>query len=200
MIQKKSGRPRGFDKEAALMAAVEVFWEKGFDGASLDDLTGAMGINRPSLYNAFGDKRTLFLAALEAYGEKLGQPPLQAFQAEPDIRKAIADFLRVGLEGHIRSETDAKGCMMATCGAMAHGTVEGVDDRMRHGMQHTHDAIVARFEKEKAAGVLPSDFPSPNKARLLVDMMQAQALRARMGEPREVLCSDVDYRIDAVLG
>jgi len=75
MIQKATrprGRPRGFDELQALEKATQVFWSKGYDGATIDDLVGGMGVGRPSLYAVFGDKRTLFLRVLRAYAEKKG--------------------------------------------------------------------------------------------------------------------------------
>ena len=68
-IESKMGRPRGFDENAALEAAMRVFWEKSYEGATLSDLTSAMGINRSSMYAAFGDKASLFQRAVERYGE-----------------------------------------------------------------------------------------------------------------------------------
>ena len=67
MTQKKIGRPRAFDKNEALTAAMKVFWIKGYDGASMKDLTNAMKINSPSLYSVFGDKHALYLASIDNY-------------------------------------------------------------------------------------------------------------------------------------
>src|SRR5688500_20409695 len=71
--RKPRGRPRSFDREAALDAAMEVFWRKGYEASSISDLTDAMGINPPSLYAAFGDKERLFMAAIERYSAERGE-------------------------------------------------------------------------------------------------------------------------------
>ena len=102
MVQKERGRPRAFDPENALSAATEVFWAKGFDGASLDDLTEAMGISRPSLYAAFGDKERLFEAALGHYANHFGAEGMMAFQSETNIRRAVELFLEVALDNAAR--------------------------------------------------------------------------------------------------
>src|SRR6476661_2036032 len=85
--RKPRGRPRSFDRDAALAAAMDVFWEKGFEATSITDLTEAMGINPPSLYSAFGDKEKLFLEAIEAYQQRRGDSCPYADQ--PTARGAV---------------------------------------------------------------------------------------------------------------
>ena len=87
------GRPRAFDTDAALEKAMMVFWHKGYDGASLTDLTDAMGINRPSLYAAYGNKEQLFRKALDRYGEGPASYFAEALE-EPTARKVIEKLLR----------------------------------------------------------------------------------------------------------
>src|SRR4051794_32394754 len=83
------GRPLSFDREAALDKAMHVFWEKGYEAASIADLTAAMGITPPSLYTAFGDKEHLFLEAIEAYGRGPGAFGARALAEEPTARSAV---------------------------------------------------------------------------------------------------------------
>ncbi|MBL8655529.1 MAG: TetR family transcriptional regulator, partial [Alphaproteobacteria bacterium] len=89
------GRPRRFDETAALDAAIDVFSRYGFEGASLDQLTEAMGINRPSLYGAFGDKAALFEKAVARYADGPGRAGVAAIEAAPDLDTAIRDFFGV---------------------------------------------------------------------------------------------------------
>ena len=91
------GRPRSFDRDAALQAAMRVFWREGYQGASIADLTGAMGIAPPSLYAAFGDKRALYLEALALYGETMGTA-LWAVLADGDCDE-LRSQLRTGRAG-----------------------------------------------------------------------------------------------------
>ena len=107
--RKKLGRPRNFDYDAALMQAMSVFWTKGYDGASLRDLTGAMGITGPSLYAAFGDKRELFLKTIDRYADVDGCEPVVAFETEDDIRKAVHGFLMEIIHYATEHESGAKG-------------------------------------------------------------------------------------------
>src|SRR5438128_8822547 len=88
----RRGRPRSFDREKALAAAMEVFWRKGYEGASLDDLTKAMGLNKPSLYGAFGDKAGLFRMVLDRYAEGPAAYVTRAL-AEPTGRAAVERLL-----------------------------------------------------------------------------------------------------------
>src|SRR6478752_5555063 len=97
MIQNATrpvGRPRSFDETGALEKATQVFWSKGYDGVTIDDLVAGMGVARPSLYAVFGDKRTLFLRALKAYAEKKGALAAKALLSPQTLRDSLAAFLR----------------------------------------------------------------------------------------------------------
>ncbi|RVH12130.1 TetR/AcrR family transcriptional regulator, partial [Sinorhizobium meliloti] len=87
------GRPRSFDRADALMRAMKVFWEKGYEGASLTALTAAMGINAPSLYAAFGCKEALYLEAMELYAQTVGTEIWAALETAPTAREAVSQFL-----------------------------------------------------------------------------------------------------------
>src|SRR3569832_2596169 len=92
------GRPRNFDELEALDQAIQVFWSKGYDGVTIDDLVDGMGVGRPSLYAVFGDKRTLFLRSLTAYAEKKGAVAAKALLAPQPLRASIASFLKHAVE------------------------------------------------------------------------------------------------------
>ena len=97
MIQKAArprGRPRNFDESAALAKAIQVFWLKGYDGVTVDDLVAGMGVGRPSLYSIFGSKRTIFLRVLRAYAERKGAGAAEALLAPQPVRDSIESFLR----------------------------------------------------------------------------------------------------------
>ena len=101
MIQKAArprGRPRSFNESAALEKAIQVFWSKGYDGVTVDDLVAGMGVGRPSLYSIFGDKRTLFLRVLRAYAEKKGALATAALHSPRTLRDSLGAFLRNAAE------------------------------------------------------------------------------------------------------
>ncbi len=106
------GRPRSFDRETALRAAMLKFWEKGFDGASLADLTAAMGINAPSLYAAFGSKEGLYLEALILYSGEVGVEIWSTLDKTPEVRRAFEQFLHATIDAYCQ-ESVPRGCMIA---------------------------------------------------------------------------------------
>src|ERR1700740_1434887 len=114
MIQNAArprGRPRSFDELEALEKAIQVFWSKGYDGVTIDDLVDGMGVGRPSLYAVFGDKRTLFLRALKAYAKKKGARAAKALLSPQALRASLASFIRQAVE-FATEEGSAVGCLI----------------------------------------------------------------------------------------
>lgn len=110
MVRLTCGRPKSFDKEVALEKALDVFWTQGYDGASLKDLTSAMGINKPSMYATFGNKEQLYLQAVEMYKQREGAPFFEAL-AQPQIRDVIAAIFSGIVDAKCSNEKH-KGCLM----------------------------------------------------------------------------------------
>src|SRR5579859_5816189 len=123
-IAAKPGRPRCFCEDVALEAAMRVFWEKGYEGASLTDLTEAMGINRPSLYAAFGDKEALFLKVIEHYANGPASYRRQAL-AEPTAHRVIEALLRGSLK-LLGDPHNPRGCLFVQGGAACSTAAEPV--------------------------------------------------------------------------
>src|SRR5271169_884785 len=114
MIQNASrprGRPRNFDELEALEKATQVFWSKGYDGVTIDDLVAGMGVGRPSLYAVFGDKRTLFLRVLKDYAEKKGARAAKALLSPRTLRDSLAGFLKHAVET-ATERGRARGCLL----------------------------------------------------------------------------------------
>src|SRR5579883_9458 len=114
MIQKPQrprGRPRSFDELEALEKATQIFWSKGYDGVTIDDLVAGMGVGRPSLYAVFGDKRSIFLRVLKAYAERKGALAAKALLSPPKLRDSIAGFLRYAVES-ATEKGSARGCLL----------------------------------------------------------------------------------------
>src|ERR1700691_5511496 len=108
---KPRGRPRSFDETEALERATQVYWSKGYDGVTIDDLVAGMGVGRPSLYSVFGDKRTLFLRVLRAYAEKKGARAAKALFSPLTLRDSLVGFLRHAVES-ATEEGSAPGCLL----------------------------------------------------------------------------------------
>lgn len=196
---KRIGRPRCFDTDEALWAAVNVFWAKGYDGASMKDLTEAMGINSPSLYAVFGGKHQLYLRAIDRYVSNDACAPLIAFESESDIILAIRAFMEAVIDEATEHESGARGCFLSSCVSTSAGEVEGVQSLLCQAIDDTDARLAARFDAEKTKGVLPKEFPSMERARLMFDLRQGHVFRARAGLGRETMIGDLDHRVAMVL-
>lgn len=196
---KKVGRPKKFDREQALTTAVNVFWRKGYDGASLSDLTKAIGINPPSLYAEFGDKEKLYRLAIEHYASNDACKPLVMFEDQIHIKDAVGAFLNEVILYSTRHESGAKGCFLSSCVATTAGEVEGVQSLMKQAIETTEKRLIARFDKAKSEGELGADFPSKQQARLMFDLRQGLVFRARAGCSAASMKKDLVKWIDIIL-
>lgn len=198
-VTKKLGRPREFDQDDALMAAVNVFWAKGYDGASMKNLTEAMGINGPSLYSTFGDKHNLYLQAIDRYSHNDACAPLVAFESEPNIRLAVLAFMNAAIEYATQHESGTRGCFLSSCVATTAGELEGVDTLLAQAIEETDERLAERFDLEKQKGNLSAEFPSMERARLMFDLRQGFVFRARAGLEAKVMKSELNQRVRMVL-
>lgn len=184
VIAATRGRPREFCIDHALAEALRVFWEKGYEGTSLTDLTDAMGITRPSLYAAFGNKEALFRKALDLYerekmayiAEALAKPTAREV-AETMLRGALANVTGEGPHGCLRVIASV------ACGEEAQSIRCEVMERTKAGK----DSLVARFERAKAEGDLPAHVDPEGLTRVLIAYLQGISVQANTGEPREEL-------------
>lgn len=188
MVQKcvkAPGRPRGFDVEQALDQAMHCFWKQGYAATSLDDLQAAMNISRPSLYNAFGDKRGLFLRCLEHYSQKIAAKCLEKLQAYDTIEEALTNFLQKSVQN---SCPEQNGCFVG-CIASSVDDPE-VRDFMAVSASGAQRAVATTMQLAIEKGQLPPDFPVETRARRAFDQMIALGFRARSGAPLEELLAD----------
>ncbi|MFS0773442.1 TetR/AcrR family transcriptional regulator [Sphingomonas sp. 1P08PE] len=179
------GRPREFCVDMALAAALRVFWTKGYEGASMADLTEAMGITKPSLYAAFGNKEALFHKALDLYeAEKLEYTRVALEQ--PTARSVAEYFMRGALETQT-SNCDPKGCLgvihSMACGAEAESIKADVLKRRASSQQ----ALVDRMERAKADGDLPAHVDVQGLTSYLYAILQGMAVQAGSGASRAEL-------------
>ena len=197
--KKKVGRPRSFDIDTALEVATHVFWEKGYDGASMKDLTEAMGINSPSLYSVFGDKKGLYFQAIQRYMDKVSCAPMNAFESETDIEKAVRAFMKAALDNATEQPAGRQGCFMSNCVSTSVETVEGSQKLLQEAIHSADNRLALRFDAEKEKGHLPEEFPSMERAQLMFDLRQGFVLRARAGISKQAMEADLDYRVQMVM-
>jgi AcrR family transcriptional regulator len=177
------GRPREFDVEDALAAALRVFWEKGYEGASLTDLTEAMEITRPSLYAAFGNKESLFKRALDLYETEKLAYVRRALDA-PTAR-AVAQRL---LEGSIENVTsECPGCLGVIVSVSCGGTSSPIQQDLRARAQSSRAALVERFERAIGEGDFSLPVSAEAMTQYLMTLLQGIAVQAGTGATREQL-------------
>lgn len=184
-IAATRGRPREFCVDHALTQALGVFWSKGYEGASLTDLTEAMGITRPSLYAAFGNKESLFRKALDLY-EREKMAYVGKALAQPTARKVAETMLR-GAVDTVSGVGEPHGCLRVissvACGPAAQSIHDEVVERSNKGKQ----ALIERFEKAQAEGDLPSHLNAEGLTRALIAFLQGISIQANQGATREEL-------------
>jgi AcrR family transcriptional regulator len=182
---KSVGRPRAFDPEKALDAALKVFWRKGYEGTSLSDLTQAMGINRPSLYAAFGDKEALFRKVLVRYAEGPAAYLWEAFK-EPTAR-AVAEQILYGSAELLGNPKNPRGCLMVQ-GALACGdSAISIQRELVSTRKKFEEAIVQRLKQAKVEGDLPADSNPSVLAHFLSTVTQGMSVEAASGASRKEL-------------
>ena len=195
--RRSPGRPQAFSPDEALDRAVEMFWEHGYEGVDMERIARAVSVTKPCLYREFGDKSALLLRAVERYVETYGAPMMKAFQAETDIRKAVAAFCETTVA--TATGNPRTGCLMA---AAALGQSERVTEIRKYcarGLAASAELLTQRFQKEIAAKRLSARISAKVRGRVLIDMMQGILLRARVGVPREELLIDARSYATVVL-
>jgi AcrR family transcriptional regulator len=195
MVQNKSsasarprGRPRTFDESQVLEAARDTFWKNGYAATSLDELSAATGLNRPSLYAAFGDKHSLYLRTLADNREWSVDGIRQHLAGDSPLRDALFNFLMDAADSTLAGESGARGCFVV-CTAVTEALRDGDTRAIAAGYVEDVDRVFQeRFERSVAelnTGVDPA-----SASKVAAAMLQTLAIRARTGSNREQL-SDI---------
>ncbi|MDP9797272.1 AcrR family transcriptional regulator [Catenuloplanes nepalensis] len=190
------GRPRAFDEETVLDRATEVFWLYGYEGASLSALTGAMGINRPSLYSTFGSKEELFKRAFARYHEKRVAQARAALD-QPTAYASIEAFLRSSADGLTDGDHPA-GCLSIQGGLACSPENARISAALATGRAATEAAIAERLTRAAAENDLPSGVDPHAMARFVMALSEGHAVHAAAGATRDDLQASVDMALRAV--
>jgi AcrR family transcriptional regulator len=174
------GRPRGFDRDAALEAAMFLFWRKGFAATSMNDLCDAMGVRSPSLYAAFGSKEALYLEAVEHYVRTQGPPVWDKLAEGATARAGIENLLMAGTESLPKSRATPAGCMavLAAVGDEWPAAITRVVKKVRLEML---GMLRSRLETAVAKGELPASTDIDGLSRFYLSVFQGMAIQARDG-------------------
>src|SRR3954452_3756682 len=182
---KRRGRPRAYDPDEALKRAAATFWKAGYAGTSLDDLVEATGMNRPSLYAAFGDKREIYLKTLDYYMQESRTLARAALAGDPPLRVFLKRFYDKALDLYFGD--GPRGCY--TVGTAA--TVAAVDDDVRKFLadrvRNADDFLRRQIEQGQARGDVARDPDRPALAYLATATLHTLAIRSRAGIPRKEL-------------
>ncbi|MBX3499186.1 MAG: TetR/AcrR family transcriptional regulator [Alphaproteobacteria bacterium] len=196
--RRPRGRPRAYDPERAMDRATATFWRAGYSATSLDDLTAATGMNKPSLYGAFGDKRALYLAALERYTEAGRVTMVEALRPDLPLRDGLQRVYDSALRFYLPADEAARGCFL-----IGTATTESVEDadvrkRLRDALRLYDSVFEARLAQAREQGEIAADADPAALARIASAVMHTLALRSRAGDPETMLRDIARAGIDLI--
>jgi AcrR family transcriptional regulator len=194
MHSRPRGRPREYDREEALGCALDLFAEKGFDATSLDDLARVMDMNRPSIYNAFGDKESIYLGALDLFIDRMRQSIGEFLVAEPDLEKALTDAYLGALDVYFFDDPP-RGCFVfctAPVEALTHGSIQ---KHMNELLEELDSLFESKFRQAQEAGEYPLELDAKLAARVAQGVLHSLAIRARAGESKASLRSMAKFAV-----
>lgn len=193
-----AGRPRTFEADAALEAALAVFWKKGYAGASLPALTEAMGMQRPSVYATFGNKEALFRRALEHYSNTRLAFFAEALQ-QPTAR-AVADALLTGFARLGTTPGAPAGCLAVNSALACSEDVEPIRRELVARRRARLGALTRRFERARAEGDLAAGVSPADLARCVMSLAQGMNVQAASGATRAELLRVADLALVGLFG
>jgi AcrR family transcriptional regulator len=184
-VRAPAGRPRSFDADQALDRALQVFWRRGYEGTSLSDLTAAMGINRPSLYAAFGAKEALFRKALDRYAEGHASYVKEALE-QPTARRVVESLLRDAAV-LLTDPRNPPGCLNVQGALACGGDAEPVRRELALRRVAAQKVLGVRLKRAQAEGDLPADANPAELARYVATVLHGMSVQAASGATRAEL-------------
>src|SRR4051812_24980329 len=197
---KRRGRPRAYQPEIALAKALDLFRKDGFAATSLDDLSAATGMNRPSLYGAFGDKRELYIKSYRRYRDDSRAAVADIFKTAAPIRERLQRIFSVALDIYLSGETGPRGCftvMTAASDAIADPEIRGI---VLEGLREHDKAFAGCFRTAIASGELPGTADPVALASIASATIHTLAVRSRAGVPRAELEAIARGAIEVMCG
>lgn len=197
---RRRGRPRQYDPDRALADAAATFWRNGYGGTSLDDLVAATGMNRPSLYAAFGDKSDLYLKTLERYQRKSRAKTLELLADNPSLQVFLTRFYDGALEVYWAGGADARGCYSIST-APAQATVDpAVREFLEESIRGTDAFLTGVIGKARERGEIAASADPASLAQIATATLHTIAVRSRVGASRKQLRALAAAAIDLICG
>lgn len=192
------GRPRAYDAGEALAEARDAFWDTGYAGTSLDDIVDATGMNRPSLYAAFGDKHRLYLRTLDSYRE-LGRAAMkEELSPGRPLEEALGAIFARAIAIYMSGSRGARGCYLIGTAATEAVHDQKVRATFAAGLHELDDLLETRLREAVRQGELSTQIDVAALARVLCGVMNSLALRARAGDSRATLEATSDAAVRLV--
>jgi AcrR family transcriptional regulator len=184
---KKRGRPRAYDPDLALTRAMDVFWKDGFAGTSLDELSAATGMNRPSLYGAFGDKRDLYMKAYQHYRERSRAGMVDLLNQGLPLRQLLHRVFELALDIYFSGDHGPRGCFTVLTAASDAVFDPEIRAMVQSAVREMDRAFTGVFKAAQAKGELAADADAEALASLLSATIHTVAVRSRAQVPRKDL-------------
>lgn len=182
--KRSRGRPRNYEPETALRQAAEAFWKTGYSGTSLDDISTATGMNRPSLRAAFGDKRDIYVKALAAYWERKFAAMRDALDGDGPLDEALMRVYDTALSIYFSGDPQARGCFVVGTAITEASNDSQIQQIVATGFRALDADLEARIKVARDAGDLDRDADVKALALLATATMHTLAIRARAGSSR----------------
>ena len=197
---KRRGRPPAYDADVALNAAMQTFWKAGYAATSLDDITAATGMNRPSLYAAFGDKRAIYLKALDRYTAAAQAAFATALTFTRPLREDLDRVFAAALDTYTASGTDAQGCFMISTATVEASHDPQVREALTASLRRMDAAFEGRLRFATEQGETLPTADLKGLAGMTGALLHTIAIRARAGESRADLERLVASGLDLICG
>ncbi|HEU0160569.1 MAG TPA: TetR/AcrR family transcriptional regulator [Hyphomicrobiaceae bacterium] len=185
--KRPRGRPRSYDPELALRQALDAFWTQGYSATSLDDLGAAMGMNRPSLYAAFGDKQALYLKALESYWDQALVAMRALLSRDEPLAQALMRIYDAALSLYFPPSGAPRGCFGISTAAVEAVTAPAIRAAFEGGLRRIDKEFEHRFARAVELGELPAAANPRTLAEIASALLHTLAIRSRYGASRKEL-------------
>lgn len=195
-VTKRRGRPRAYDPKVAIARATATFWKEGYAATSLDDLSAGMGMNRPSLYAAFGDKRELYFKTLEHYRDEARALVRGVAAEDLPLRVFLKRFYRKALD--IFCDGGPRGCYLIGTATTVAGTDERVRAFLSESIRGADEFLRQKIARGKESGEVAAWYDAATLACIATAMLHTLSVRARAGASRRALEKQIDAVIEVI--